>query len=132
MRGQVSSYNSFHFPGFPHAGQALQIEIVDIAKNLIAFSGLTLGKDIEIKFTGLRPGEKLEEELLLDKEKDAVTEHDKIFISRNGMLFGKMKLNQNLKKLHRMAQLMDEEGLLKLLKELVREGNGGEKFFKDF
>ena len=60
------------------------------------------------------------------------TEHNKIFISRNGMLFGKMKLNQNLKKLHRMAQLMDEEGLLKLLKELVREGNGGEKFFKDF
>ena len=109
-----------------------QIKIVDIAKNLIAFSGLTLGKDIEIKFTGLRPGEKLEEELLLDKEKDAVTEHDKIFISRNGMLFGKMKLNQNLKKLHRMAQLMDEEGLLKLLKKLVREGNGGEEFFKDF
>ena len=109
-----------------------QIKVLELAKNLIAFSGLTLGKDIDIKFTGLRPGEKLEEELLLDKEKDATTQHNKIFVSRNGMLFGKRKLNESLKKMHRLTQLMDESGLIKLLKELVVEGNGGEKFGQNF
>ncbi len=44
-----------------------QIKMVDIAKNLVTLSGLTLNKDIEIKFIGLRPGEKLSEELLLDR-----------------------------------------------------------------
>lgn len=109
-----------------------QIKILEIAKNLIAFSGLTLDKDIQIKFIGLRPGEKLEEELLLDKEKDMVTSHNKIFISRNGMLFEKKKLNRNLRLLHRMAELMDEKGLMKLLKELVAEGNRGDQFGKNF
>ncbi|MFH1799983.1 MAG: nucleoside-diphosphate sugar epimerase/dehydratase [Candidatus Omnitrophota bacterium] len=109
-----------------------QIKIMEIAKNLIAFSGLTLGKDIEIKFTGLRPGEKLEEELLLDKEKDAMTRHNKIFISANGMLFAKKKLNRSLREMHRMAQLMDEKGIMKILNELVREGSGAEKFVEKF
>lgn len=109
-----------------------QIKIVEIAKNLIALSGLTLGRDIQIKFTGLRQGEKLEEELLLDKEKDATTAHDKIFISSNGMLFRKAKLNQSLKKLHRMTELMDEKGIMALMQELVAEGNGGEKFIEKF
>jgi len=113
-------------------GMGEQIKIMEIAKNLIALSGLTLGKDIKIKFTGIRPGEKLEEELLLDREKDAMTEHNKIFISRNGMLFGKRKLNEILKKMHRLTQLTDEEGLMKLLKELVTAGSGGEKFVENF
>ena len=58
-----------------------QIKVIEIAKNLIALSGLTLDKDIKIEFVGLRPGEKLEEELLLNKEKDSVTQHDKIYVS---------------------------------------------------
>ena len=102
-----------------------QIKVVELAKNLIAFSGLTIGKDIEIKFIGLRPGEKLEEELLLDKEKDMTTSHNKIFISQNGILFDKQKLNQRLRKLHRMTQLMDKKGIAKLLPEIVRSGSGG-------
>ena len=65
---------------------------------------------------------------MLDKEKDAVTQHDKIFISSNGMLFAKKTLNQNLKKLHRMTQLMDEKGIKNILKQLVKLGNGIEEF----
>ncbi|WP_406535415.1 polysaccharide biosynthesis protein [Methanobrevibacter sp.] len=57
------------------------VKIYDLAKSLIELSGLTPGEDIEIKFTGLRPGEKLYEELLMDEENLEATAHEKIFIT---------------------------------------------------
>ena len=57
------------------------VKIYDLAKSLIELSGLTLGKDIEIEFTGLRPGEKLYEELLMNEENLEATGHEKIFIT---------------------------------------------------
>ncbi len=57
------------------------VKIYDLAKSLIELSGLTPGKDIEIEFTGLRPGEKLYEELLMDEENLEATAHEKIFIT---------------------------------------------------
>lgn len=54
------------------------VKIIDLAKNMIKLSGLEIGKDIEIKVTGLRPGEKLYEELLSDGEKTLPTHHPKI------------------------------------------------------
>jgi FlaA1/EpsC-like NDP-sugar epimerase len=59
------------------------IKIVDLAKDLIKLSGLEEGKDIKIIFTGLRPGEKLYEELFVDGENYEKTVHEKIFIARN-------------------------------------------------
>lgn len=56
------------------------IRIIDLAKKMIQLSGLELGKDIEIKISGLRPGEKLYEELLTDQEKTVATHHEKIMI----------------------------------------------------
>ena len=53
------------------------VKIVDLAKNLIRLSGYTLGMDIEIKYTGLRPGEKLYEELLMAEEGLENTENEK-------------------------------------------------------
>ena len=57
------------------------IKIVDLARDLIELSGKEVGKDIEIVFTGLRPGEKLFEELFRDGEDYRRTRHDKIFVA---------------------------------------------------
>ena len=58
------------------------IRILDIAKRMIQLSGLKIGEDIQILFTGLRPGEKLEEELLADKENAVPTYHPMIMIAK--------------------------------------------------
>jgi len=58
------------------------IKIMDLAKNFIKLSGLELGRDIDIKITGLRPGEKLYEELLMDEEGLQKTECDRIFVGQ--------------------------------------------------
>lgn len=58
------------------------VKIVDLAKNMIRLSGLELGKDIQIVYTGLRPGEKLYEELLSEKENTLPTHHPKILKAR--------------------------------------------------
>jgi len=58
------------------------VKIVDLAKKMIKLSGLQLGKDIQISFTGLRPGEKLYEELLADKENTLPTHHSQIMIAK--------------------------------------------------
>jgi len=57
-----------------------QVKIVDLAENLIRMAGLTPGVDIKFDFIGLRPGEKLYEELLLNEEGLSKTIHDKIFV----------------------------------------------------
>ncbi len=56
------------------------VSIYELACNMIELAGLTPGKDIEIRFTGLRPGEKMFEELKLDSESCAGTTNDKIFV----------------------------------------------------
>lgn len=58
------------------------VKILDLAKKMIKLSGLTLGKDIQINFTGLRPGEKLYEELLNNQENTIPTYHPKIMIAQ--------------------------------------------------
>jgi len=58
------------------------VKIADLAKKMIKLSGMELGKDISIVFTGLRPGEKLYEELLADKENTVPTHHPKIMIAK--------------------------------------------------
>lgn len=58
------------------------VKVVDLARDLLALSGLREGEDIEIAFTGLRPGEKLFEELSTDEEQAEKTRHPKVFIGR--------------------------------------------------
>ncbi len=58
------------------------VKIIDLANDLIRLSGLEPGIDVEIAFTGLRPGEKMYEELFMDKESMDHTRHDKIFVMK--------------------------------------------------
>jgi len=60
------------------------VKIVDLARDLIRLSGLEIGRDIDIVFSGIRPGEKLFEELFCTNDHDTRTRHDKIFVARNG------------------------------------------------
>jgi FlaA1/EpsC-like NDP-sugar epimerase len=62
------------------------IRIVDIATDLIRLSGLAVGTDIEIRFTGMRPGEKLYEEMFFSAENVLTTDHPKVLRARNGIL----------------------------------------------
>ncbi len=57
------------------------VRVVDLAKDMIWLSGLALGEDIDIEFTGLRPGEKLKEELLIAEEGAQTTRYEKIFVA---------------------------------------------------
>ncbi|MBU1147520.1 MAG: polysaccharide biosynthesis protein, partial [Candidatus Omnitrophica bacterium] len=96
-----------------------QIKVMDIAKNLISLSGFTLGKDIEIKIIGLRAGEKLSEEILLDKEKDKVTKHEKIYTSQP-QEFNQAELRKELKELKYFADMVDGAGAVKKMKEIIK------------
>ena len=58
------------------------VKIADLARRMIEMAGLVPDKDIEIVYTGLRPGEKLYEELLNDKEKTLPTSHEKITVAQ--------------------------------------------------
>jgi FlaA1/EpsC-like NDP-sugar epimerase len=63
-----------------------QIKIMDLARNMIRLSGLIPEEDIRIKIIGLRPGEKMYEEMLMDEEGTDKTHHNKIFIGKSKVI----------------------------------------------
>jgi FlaA1/EpsC-like NDP-sugar epimerase len=96
------------------------IKIVDLAKKMILLSGLTLGSDIQIKFTGLRPGEKLYEELLNDEENTLPTHHPQIMIARE-RAFDLDKLSQQVSALISFPDSTDGFYIVKMMKEIATE-----------
>ena len=95
-----------------------QIKITDLAENMIALSGLKVGKDIEIKFIGLRPGEKLYEEILLDKEKDKVTKNEKIYVTTPEN-FDPSKIRKQIRELEHLANGRNDAKIIQKIKEMV-------------
>jgi FlaA1/EpsC-like NDP-sugar epimerase len=97
------------------------IKVLDLAKELIRLSGLEVGEDIEIKIVGLRPGEKLFEELLTEEERSGVlgdSGHEKIFIAKVEEVDGE-KLEKDIKELEALAKEMDAEGIVRKLQEML-------------
>jgi FlaA1/EpsC-like NDP-sugar epimerase len=94
------------------------VKIVDLARDLIKLSGLEPEIDIEIKFTGLRPGEKLYEELLMDEEGLQKTKNEKIFIGKPQNI-SNGKLLKQLEELKEVLELNDRKELIKKIKEIV-------------
>jgi FlaA1/EpsC-like NDP-sugar epimerase len=94
------------------------VKILDMAKSLIKLSGLEPDKDIEIKFIGLRPGEKLYEELLTDEEGVRKTDCDRIYIGRPKKIDQK-ELYEDVEELWQLADKQNVESVLVKLKELV-------------
>ena len=80
------------------------IKIVDLAHNLITLSGLTPDKDIEIKFTGLRPGEKLHETLYTKAEQVRQTSHASILVATEEPPVPAPELEVVLDELERLAR----------------------------
>jgi FlaA1/EpsC-like NDP-sugar epimerase len=99
-----------------------QVKIVDLAKELIRLSGLVPGKDIVIKYSGIRPGEKLYEELLTDEEGTDQTKHKRIFVGKpNGVDWD--SLANDLEELWQLAQSLDQVAILNKIKEIVPQFN---------
>lgn len=93
------------------------VKIDDLAKNLIRLSGYTLGVDMNIVYTGLRPGEKLYEELLMDEEGLQDTDNKLIHIGKP-IDFDRDNFTQNLERLEKSAY-EETEDIRRLIKEIV-------------
>ena len=96
------------------------VKIVDLAKQLIRLSGYEPDKDIAIKFTGLRPGEKLFEELFIAGEDYEPTDHDKLFIARNASSIIAKNLDLKVNALVQAAANNDTNLIIFLLEQLVQ------------
>ena len=96
------------------------VRIVQLAEELIRLSGLTPYKDIDLVFTGLRPGEKLHEELLLNEEGVMPTNHEKICVAR-ACQHNLTELNLQLDRLNNACTAMDSDQVKKLIRSLVPE-----------
>ncbi|NER78508.1 MAG: polysaccharide biosynthesis protein [Leptolyngbya sp. SIO1D8] len=95
------------------------VKIVDLAKELIHLSGYELGKTMKIAFTGLRPGEKLYEELFIPGEQYDATQHQKLFVVTNASGIVPNHLDTLIKTLYQAAIENDSAKIISLLKQLV-------------
>jgi len=96
------------------------VKILDLAKKMIKLSRLELGRDIQIKYTGLRPGEKLYEELLNNKENTLPTYHPQIMIAK----VAESDFDQIAKQLQELETLLDGHDniqIVKKMKQIVAE-----------
>ncbi len=100
-----------------------QVRIMDLAEDLIRLSGLEPGRDIEIKFTGMRPGEKLSEDLWNKGQILEATAHPDIFKLERKDLIPPEKLDPLVERLHELAENEKEDDIRKLLNGIIPDAN---------
>nr|WP_195438219.1 nucleoside-diphosphate sugar epimerase/dehydratase [Parabacteroides goldsteinii] len=96
------------------------VKIVELARRMIELSGMKVGKDIEIKYTGLRPGEKLYEELLSNHENTKETPHKKIRVA-TVREYAYQNIFQHVVKLSILSLNVEIVDMVKEMKHVVRE-----------
>jgi FlaA1/EpsC-like NDP-sugar epimerase len=109
------------------------VRIVDLARDLIRLMGKEPGLDIEIEFTGLRPGEKLYEELLTGGEDVVRTQHERIMVLRSNGMNGfndrkelRLWLDRKIEELEALAVQMNGDAIRSKLREIVPEFRSAE------
>jgi len=99
------------------------VRIVELAEELITIQGLRPYKDIDIEFTGIRPGEKIFEEILTAEEGIVASKHEKVFVARNGVKYSLSQVAEILKEFKILMadpSMNGEKGVKDLLKKYVR------------
>lgn len=107
------------------------VKIDDLAKRMIELAGLQLGKDIDIEYTGLRPGEKLYEEVLSNAENTIPTEHERIRIAK----VREYEYENAIEAVNQLTQLafnVNIPEMVKLMKEIVPEFKSKNSRFEIF
>jgi len=110
-----------------HAGEIFMLDmgepvkVVDLARDMIRLSGLEVGRDIDICFTGIRPGEKLFEELFAHGEEYQPTAHSKIFVAAGASNNIPPDLRADVALLEQIARTNDDAAARRMLRHIVPE-----------
>ena len=105
------------------------VKIDDLARDLIRLAGYEPDKDIKVVYTGIRPGEKLYEELFTDRENMAATKYERIFISKREMDDAYLDINKTIMTFAKTG-LHNRADVLELIMNLLPEYQGGEQGHK--
>lgn len=97
------------------------VKIMDLARSLIELSGFAPGKDIEIKVTGTRPGEKLYEELLTAEEGVSATTHKRIFVAKRGTIRSDLIEERIIARIVNGSLPQNEHDTLSMIREFLPE-----------
>ena len=107
------------------------VKIADLARRMIELAGLKVGEDIEIEYTGLRPGEKLYEEVLSTKENTLPTSNEKIHIAKVRQ-YDYVAVAEQIAKLNELAATVDIPATVRLMKQMVPEYKSQNSHFEEY
>lgn len=107
------------------------VKIADLAKRMVELAGLTLDKDIKIEYTGLRPGEKLYEEVLSNAENTEATDHDRIRIAKVRE-YDYEEASRVTNELESLARAVDIPTMVRLMKRTVPEFKSKNSIYEQY